>query len=148
LAQLPLETRPGSTPNPVSVNFNQQFELVGYELDPRRVAAGEAVNLTLYWKATTPAGRDYTFFAQVVDPDTTRWASQDVGQPTSSWAVGEVQKITMSLLLNENAPAGVYPLRLGVYQWDEANGFQNLQLVTPDGRLTDDFINLTQIRVD
>lgn len=148
LAELPLESRVGETPNPISVNFNNQFELVGYQLEPRRTTAAGSVNLTLYWRAMEPTAADYTFFAQIVGADTTRWAAADVGQPTSSWLVGEIQAIEMPLIIREDAPAGIYPLRVGVYLFTEENEFQNLQTVTADGRLTDDFINLTQIRID
>lgn len=148
LTELQLQSRAGATPNPISVNFNDQFELIGYQLAPRRTAPGEMVNLTLYWRVMEPTTSDYTFFAQIVGADTTRWAAADVGQPTSSWSVGEIQAIEMPLTIREDAPTGIYPLRIGVYLFTEENGFQNLQTVTDDGRLTDDFINLTQIRID
>ncbi|MBK8432707.1 MAG: hypothetical protein IPL28_16045 [Chloroflexi bacterium] len=134
-------------PNPVSVNFNNQFELVGYELEPRRTAAGQPLTATLYWRVMSQPTADYTFFAQIVGTDTTRWAAQDVGQPTSQWAVGEIVPLIFTLTLAENTPANIYPLRIGVYLFADGQ-FTNLQTVTPDGRLSDDFYLLTQMRVD
>ena len=148
LAELPLNGIAGETPNPVTVNFNNQFVLKGFELDDRRTTAGETINLTLYWELSEGTEIDYTFFAQILAQDTTRWAALDLGQPTSSWQVGDLQAVTLPLTLRDDAPAGVYPVRLGLYQFTEENGFQNLQRVTADGRLTDDFLDLTQVRVD
>lgn len=147
LVTLPLAPRAGQTPNPIAINFNNQFELVGYELAPRRAPAGEPITLTLYWRPLVPATADYTFFAQIVGADTTRWAAQDLGQPTTQWGVGQTVPLTFTLPLNPETPAGIYPIRLGVYLFADG-AFNNLQTVTPDGRLTDDFYLLTQVRVD
>ncbi len=149
LAVLQLEPVPGQYPNAASVNFMNELELVGYELEPRLTDPGQTVNLRLYVKAIRPLTTDYTFFAQVLDEDTTRWASLDLGQPTSAWPLGEVQIVEMPLAIAVDTPANVYPLILGVYTLTEAGGFQRLQLVTGDGRITqDDILNLTKIRVD
>ena len=147
LAAVPLASRTGDVPNPVSVNFNHQFELVGYELEPRRTAVGQPITATLYWRVLRQPTADYTFFAQLVGADTTRWAAADVGQPTSQWQVGQVVPITYTLLLDEATPPHIYPLRIGVYLYADGQ-FANLQTVTPDGRLSDDFYLLTQVRVD
>ncbi len=148
LTTLDLDANLGETPNPVVVNFENSFELQGFELDKRRVVAGESIELTLYWEKTAAVDTDYTFFAQILDPDTTRWAAVDLGQPTLSWAEGEQQVVILPLVVRDDAPAGVYPIRIGVYSFSEENGFRNLQRVTEDGRLTDDFLDLTPIRVD
>lgn len=149
LAIMQLAPVPGEYPNATAVNFMNELELVGYELAPRRANGGEIVNLRLYVQALRPLTTDYTFFAQVVDDDTTRWASLDLGQPTSAWAPGDVQVVNMPLDISSNAPANVYPLILGVYTRTEDGGFQRLQLVTSDGRITqDDVLTLTKIRVD
>ena len=146
LATLPLEPAPGDVPNPTLVNFENELELVGFELNPRQVAAGETVDLTLYWRAKRPLTTNYALFAQVVDEDTTRWASQDVGQSTSSWAAGELQTVQMSLPLSPDTPGQVYPIILGLYTVEDGQ-FNRLQIIAADGRPTDDFLQLTLLRV-
>ncbi|MCB9422539.1 MAG: glycosyltransferase family 39 protein [Ardenticatenaceae bacterium] len=149
LALLQLEPVPGEYPNATAVNFMNELKLVGYELEPRRINAGETVVLRLYVQALRPLTTDYTFFAQVLDADTTRWASLDLGQPTSTWSPGETQIVEMPLAIAADASANVYPLILGIYTRTEDGGFQRLQLVTGDGRITqDDVLTLTKIRVD
>ncbi|MCB8946616.1 MAG: glycosyltransferase family 39 protein [Ardenticatenaceae bacterium] len=120
LARLALEPAPGDVPNPTLVNFENELELVGFELDPRQVAAGETVDLTLYWRAKRPLTTDYTLFVQVVDKDTTLWANVNLGQSTSLWEPGELQAILVTIPIKPDAPANVYPIHLGLYNVTEA----------------------------
>ncbi|MCL4263517.1 MAG: glycosyltransferase family 39 protein [Anaerolineae bacterium] len=148
LADVSLTAVPGAIPNPISVNFEKGVELVGYELNPRRAVTGETVDLTLYWQFSQPVTADYTIFAQVVDEDTTRWAAQDLPVPTSQWPLGTPQPVLLTLTLNPETSADVYPLIIGLYTLSPAGEFQRLQRITADGRLTDDFLQLTLLRVD
>ena len=148
IAHLQLEPVPGEYPNPVSVNFENELELVGFEVAPRRAQPGEQVNVTLYWQAKRPLTANYTFFAQAVDLETTtRYAAQDLPQTTSSWAVGEIKQVNMAFTIDPNTPADVYPIILGMYTQNDGN-FDRLQMMNADGRLTDDFLILAPIRVD
>lgn len=147
LAILELEPLPGEFPNATAVNFEDELELVGFEVNPRRVAAGETIDVTLYWRAQRPLDTDYTFFAQVVGPDTTRYAAQDLPAPTSQWPVGEAQPVPLTLTLAADTPPETYPLIVGAYTATEETPFDRLQIITPDGRPTDDFLRLTPVRV-
>ena len=126
------------------------LELVGFVVEPRRVAAGDTVEVVTHWRPSEPLPADYTFFAQIVGEDTTRYAASDVAppMPTSDWAVGEVVELRLSLPVNADTPPDVYPLIVGLYTRTDDGGFERLQQVTPDGRLTDDFLMLALIRVD
>jgi hypothetical protein len=150
LSFLVVEPVPGETPNPLQVNFGNEIEIVGYAVDPRRARPGETINLTLYWRPLAALAEDYTFFAQVLDEDTTRWASADIAPAsgTSNAPPGEVQALEMPLVLDEATPAGVFPLNIGLYTRTPDGGFQNRQIVV-EGRITmDDFLTLTKIRVE
>ncbi len=150
LGTLSLQPAAGDTPNPTSVNFEDELELAGFAVAPRSVAAGETVELSLYWRPLKPLAEDYAFFAQIVDEDTTRWASSDAMPPvgTSEWPVNGLQEMQLSLTLAPEPPAGVYPLIIGLYTRDSDGAFSRLQMQTADGRLTDDFLELTRIRVE
>ena len=150
LGTVKLQAGEGEYPNPTSINFEGKFELAGYAVDPRSAAPGGSIALTLYWQPLQPLEEDYTFFAQVVDEDTTRWASIDhlPAEGTSTWSTNEVQIVPLSLLLAPDTPDDVYPLIVGIYTRDDDGGFKRLQILTADGRLTDDFLELTQVRVE
>ncbi|HOU41935.1 MAG TPA: hypothetical protein PK829_11770, partial [Promineifilum sp.] len=93
---------------------------------------------------------DFTFFAQLVGPDTTRYAAIDTPPPTPTgqWTPGEVYEVRLPLALDPATPPDAYPLIIGLYTRTADGGFDRLQQVTPDGRLTDDFMTLTLVRVD
>jgi hypothetical protein len=148
LAQLSLLPRPGSVPNPLAINFENQLELIGFSLPERRLSPGEQLSLDLYWQAIGDMDTDYTLFAQVVDEDTTRWTSQDLALATSEWAPDEDRKVSMELTFDPATPAGVYPLIVGLYTRGEEGEFIRLQTMTSEGRLTDDYYALTQVRVE
>jgi hypothetical protein len=140
----------GPYPNPVSIFFEYGLELVGFAVEPRRVAAGETIDLVTYWRPSEPLPADYTFFAQIVDEDTTRHAAADVtpSTPTSGWPIGEVVEVRFSLPTDPAAPPDAYPLIVGLYTRTAGGDFDRLQQVAADGRLTDDFLVLTLVRVD
>ena len=147
LANLQLEPAPGEFPNPTSINFDDELELVGYELAPRQAAAGDTVDLILYWQAKRPLTTDYTIFVQVVDEDTTLWANVNLGQATTLWQPNELQEIPISIPLSSEAPPKVYPLHLGLYSVTAAGEFDRLQIIAADGRPTNDFLPLTLLRI-
>ena len=149
LDRLILEPAPGDYPNSVNVNFEDELQLLGYDVNPRRVQRGEPVTLTLYWQAKRPLTTDYTFFAQVVDNDTTRWAAHDMAppSPTSTWAEDEVRSITLTLTPDAETPPNVYPIIIGMYTVDDGN-FERLQIIAEDGRPTDDFLSLTLVLIE
>ena len=140
-------------PNPVSINFDNQIELVGYELSSLAPAAGESVELTLYWRALQPIAEDYIVFAHIIDPRTTTiYAGSDAmpanwGAPTSTWQVGEIVTDTHSLTVNPETPPGIYEVEVGLYLNPGDGTFPRLRVVTLDGGMADDFAYLTRVRV-
>lgn len=151
LGTVPLTAVSSTIPNPTSINFSNEIALVGYSIAPRRAEAGETMELILYVEGKRPLTTNYTIFAQIVGDENKRWGSNDFAPPegTASWSAGDVQEIHMPIAIAADAPAGVYPIHLGVYTQTDDGGFQRLQLVSPDGRITqDDHLLLTKVRVD
>jgi hypothetical protein len=150
LATVALMPRKGAYPNPVSLFFEHGLELVGFAVEPRRVAAGRALEVVTYWRPAEALPGDFTFFAQVVGADTTRYAAIDAAPPTSTstWTPGEVVEVRLPLALDPATPPDAYPLIVGLYTRTADGGFDRLQQVTPDGRLVEDYLTLTLVRVD
>ncbi|HET6445306.1 MAG TPA: glycosyltransferase family 39 protein, partial [candidate division Zixibacteria bacterium] len=66
LTKISLRSRPGDIPNPLSINFENTFELVGFSIEPRRLSAGESLELKLFYISLGEVNEDYTFFVQLV----------------------------------------------------------------------------------
>ena len=135
----------GDVPNPITVNLGNQLDLIGYAVDVRSAAPTESIHLTLYWRARAKMAIDYTVFTHVLQPPETIWAQQDkVLPPTTSWTIGQVVSDTYELKIKPDAPPGVYEIEVGVY---EPQKFERLRIITADGRITENFVLLSKVRV-
>ncbi len=92
-----------------SVNFDDQIDLIGYDL------SSEAV--ILYWRARSRADHDYTAFVHVLDSSGKIIVQADAqprggNYPTSFWQPGEVIRDEHRLLM----PADYSKILVGLYQ--------------------------------
>ncbi len=105
------------------VNLGDQISLLGYQVSATSVAPGQAMDVTLYWRAETPINFDYTVFVQLLDADGSIYGQHDT-QPanglltTSQWTVGEVVADPHRFSVAPDAPPGDYRLMVGMYRWD------------------------------
>ena len=146
--QVSLARAPGEVPNPIAYNLGDQVELIGYDMDRRAVAPGETIHLTLHWRARSTMAIDYTVFTHVLERPERLWAQQDkpLAPPASTWTVGRVVSDTYDLTVKPDTPAGVYEVEVGVY--DAASPtFERLRVITGDGRITENYILLSKVRV-
>lgn len=140
-------------PNPTRVLFDDQIELVGYDLSDMTPQAGETVELTLYWRAVRPIERDYTVFAHIIDPRTfTQVAGNDSppvngNAPTSTWEPGTIIEDRRALTVREDAPPDIYELEIGLYSLAPDGSTPRLRILTDDGGMADDYLYLTRVRV-
>lgn len=140
-------------PNPMSINFNHQIELVGYSLSEIAPLAGTAETLTLYWRAIQPQANDYIVFAHIIDPLTLYTAAGSDAmpagweRPTSTWELGEIIEDVHILEIDPNAPPGVYELEIGFYLQDDEGNFNRLRVIELDGNSPNDYAYLSRIRI-
>jgi hypothetical protein len=117
---------PESTPDPgrpLRVELADGVTLRGYDLAPAEVHAGEAITVTLYWRAREAPSRDYQVFVHLLGDDPEPLAQGD-GPPlrgyyqTSMWAAGESLVDPHPLSLPTDLPTGDYRLLVGMYNLD------------------------------
>lgn len=134
-------------------NLGQVISFVGYSVHPRSVAAGESVQLTLWWRTLRSMDRDYTAFIHMVGPDDRIWAQSDRllrqvphgGYPTSSWRVSERVSDDYELQVTADTPPGKYLVKVGIYYWGTG---ERLPVFDENGqRISDDTISLEPIVV-
>ncbi len=105
--------------------FGDLAILAGYEVGAAPVRPGEELSLALYWRAEGTTATGYTVFVHLVGPDGEIVAQRDQppaagSRPTTGWLPGEIIADDYSLTVPAGAPAGLYRLRLGIY--DPATG--------------------------
>lgn len=151
VGQVTLMPRPNkhNLPNPQTLTFDGQIALLGYTLSTLSPQAGDTVELTLYWQAVRPLDKDYTVFAQLLDPSTaTQYASSNAmpaawTRPTSTWQLGEIVEDTHTLIVAADTPPALYELIIGLYTRDESGRFLRLRV---DGS-SENAVFLSRLRV-
>ncbi|MBI5302821.1 MAG: hypothetical protein HY868_11850 [Chloroflexi bacterium] len=99
-----------------------RIRLLGANM-PARVNAGEALPVTLFWRAERDVFEDYTVFAQLLDADGNVLAQrdsipQDGFLPTMLWMPGRVIDDSRLLKIPRDATPGVYRFIAGMYRFE------------------------------
>ncbi|MBI3734053.1 MAG: DUF2142 domain-containing protein [Chloroflexi bacterium] len=132
-----LDIAPAYTPAPLvasvppvaarePIHFGNALELVGVELPRASAHPGEALSMTLYWKAATPMNQDYSIFVHLVDSADLHDAQRDTYpglglRPTTQLQPGDIVRDVYSMSIDAAALApGRRQWRVGVY--DVATG--------------------------
>jgi hypothetical protein len=127
--------------HPMRVNLDDQFWLLGYDLDRDRVAQGDTLRVVLYWQALRPVDTDYRSFVHLDAPtDQRTWAGSDNYQPgdataqidipTSTWDTAHYVRDEHFIRVPPNVPPVRFSLRAGLYDPDTG---QRLPLASAEG---------------
>jgi hypothetical protein len=145
---LKIDPRPGVYANATRVNFGNQVELLGYEMSPRSILPGEAVTVTLYWRATAPFPEDYRVFLNALRPNQ-RISAQDSSKPlhdtfsTQNWAVGQVITDVRVLRFPPTAKPGELDVEVGWF----LPKVGRLNVLAEDGHEVDSRQLLSKMRI-
>ncbi|MBN1221397.1 MAG: glycosyltransferase family 39 protein [Anaerolineae bacterium] len=146
----PRQFAPPAISQTLSVNFNDQVKLLGYELPTRRIQPGERLPLTLYWQALTYMGEDYQIFDNLLDSQQRRWGGYDRrakdGYSTLLWTPGEVITDAFGVPVEPAAPDGIYTLDIGLYR-QTGEGAASLPLVVDGQPVEQTGVRLGPIKV-
>ncbi len=119
---------------PLTANFDNKVELLGFEIDRWDFRPGDDIHLALQWQALTRLEEDYHAFAHVLDDGDQVVAGHDkvplndYFRPTA-WQMGEPLRDEYVLSLPQNLSVGTYKLELGIYSYPD---LQRLPVVGAD----------------
>lgn len=135
--------------HPLRANLGDQVELLGYDQDQTEVAHGEALHLTLYWRALSRMETSYTVFTHLLDGANQVRGQQDNppvrgNYPTTLWLPGEVVIDEYALVVDADAPVGDHVVEIGLYV---AETGQRLPVLGEDGQFIGDRLLLSEVRV-
>jgi mannosyltransferase len=105
---------------PLDVQLGQAIALRGYALLSESVAAGNILQLTLFWEALEIPPARYKVFVQVLDAQDNIVGQHD-GEPggglhlTINWKPGERITDNYGVLIRADTPPGRYRLMVGMY---------------------------------
>jgi hypothetical protein len=138
-------------PVAVAANFQDEINLLGYELPRQAWRAGDDLPLRLYWLAQRTPAADYKVFVHLVKPDDSAPVVQSDSfpvlgySPTTRWEPGEIIPDDHQIHLDDNIPPGKYLLLIGMYHPETV---QNLPVRGAAAQvLPGDRVVLTEIEV-
>lgn len=147
LGEVSLRPAPGAHPNPTAHNFNNQLLLRGYEYNKRLFTAGDVLAVTFYWEVLADSPEDLAVRLSVLDE-----AGKEIifrqdrpETPTAEWEVGSIVTDTVLLDLGYTLAPTTFQIRVSVI---EAVSQVVQNIVADDGRLLNDHILLSRIRVE
>ena len=107
--------------HPLVVEFGPGIRLLGYDLGPEELTAGETLSLTLYWQAVTESDVSYTVFTHLLDRESRIRGQKDSvpaagSLPTTLWVPEEIIVDRYEIAVDADAPPGEYVVEIGMYQ--------------------------------
>jgi hypothetical protein len=143
LADVEVNPRPGALPNPQRHNFGDRLELVGYAYDRRAIRPGDAVSVTLYWRALGAGAAAQPVQLTLRGPDGTIVAEARAATD-ETWPPGETRPVTYALATDPAALPGRYAVELALL--DPATGTRQF-IIAADGHYVDDHLPLAEVAV-
>jgi hypothetical protein len=133
---------------PRNDHLGDEFRLLGYDVSPSSLTAGESLTLAFYWQPLRVITKDYAVFVQLAHPQTLIPIAE-----TKRAHPGNILTIDLPLSLyvrdthvlttTPNIEPGVYWLRVGMV---DTRSNQSLQVTQPDGARRG-AVNLQTVRV-
>ena len=138
-------------PQPVQVTFGDRVRLLGYDLAPAELRAGQDLVLETYWQAAAAPAADYALAIDLVDGGgqvVHGWRLSPVtGQyATGRWLPAEVLRGLHRLSVPGDLPAGGYRVRIALLAPDGGPLPAGGQAPAP-ARLDGDFLFLAALNV-
>ncbi len=120
---------------PVGILFGDAVRLSGFRPAALSAAAGESVNLTLYWEALRTLSADYRLLLRIVDGLGNEWGRYEgrpaaYEHPTTRWQPATTVPGSVVVPILAGTPPGDYHLRASLYPADSA---QRLEIKAADG---------------
>jgi len=130
--------------------LGKAIRLEGYRLARNELSPGDALLLTLYWRAEERVGNDYTVFVHLQGADGSLLAQQDNppvrgARPTSGWEPGVLIEDPYEVQVPVEAAFGEYVLSAGMY--DPATVERLAAFDLQGGEFPEDRVALARVRV-
>ncbi|MFQ5595176.1 MAG: glycosyltransferase family 39 protein [Anaerolineae bacterium] len=140
--------------HPLRADFDNQIQLLGYDLASFTYRPGDTLQLFLYYRRLGQIEKDYTVSTQLLGPHNPAtngplWAQDDSEPcrrfyPTSTWDEGEVVRDQYTIPIPAETPPGDYQLIMGLYDWQT---LERLPVLDAAGQVVADNVILGQVHV-
>jgi 4-amino-4-deoxy-L-arabinose transferase-like glycosyltransferase len=110
-------------PQAVNYSLNGEVELLGYSLSASEVRSGDALQMSLFWRALRSMEQDRGLLLQLRDEAGHVWTEAtfllpNEWYPTTRWQPGEMLRVPYDLLTDAAVPTGRYWLFVNLLDGD------------------------------
>lgn len=124
----------------LNVNFNNEIELIGFDVEPKELTQGQEATFTWYWKALKQPKKDWKIFIHFDAKDKPLRQGLDHHPvndlfKTSLWKKGQIIKDVQTVKIREDFPVGDAIPYIGLYN---GNGMEGRMMVVNDAKKTND----------
>lgn len=150
LAEYAVLAGPSGTPQTaLDVRFGDAMTLTGASMSADRAHPGDALGVTLFWRADAPLSTRYKITVQLLTPDGTLAAQHDAEPDnnralTTGWQPGEVVIDPHGLVIPPGSAPGQYTIAVAVYPVDAPAD----RLPPADPRAANGLLPLATVRVE
>ncbi|MEM8863555.1 MAG: hypothetical protein AAGD96_35050, partial [Chloroflexota bacterium] len=132
----------------LNTSFNQQIELLAFDLDKIEAQPGDWLELDLYWQAEVSQEIDFQGFVHLLNSEGVLITQSDKLNPgdfpTRRWTTDKYVTDEHLLKLPDNLPAGEYRLTAGLWVMNEG---WRLPTIDDNGNVVSDAALITTITV-
>jgi hypothetical protein len=121
LKSLVLEQAPSDLPNPTYIDFGGKAQLIGYTIEPTRLAApGSKLSLKLFWRSTDRLSQGYQLYTELVTPAGKRFEVEGTGPlrkgalTPASWEPGKIYIDELEVTVPEELEAPRFSIVVGI----------------------------------
>jgi len=134
----------------LSFNFDDKMGLLGYELDTNELKPGKGVKITLYWRALSEMGRDYTVCVHLIGPSGESYG-MDCTYPgrgnyaTSLWKKDDIVRDRYQVWISRDFPTPSFArIHVAVFRYPEE---EYLSLIDSQGRASTERATFGRLKV-
>jgi len=122
-ATFPPDLQDLAIPHHLSFDFAEQIELLGYSLSSEQARPGDALEMSLFWRALRPMQQDYALLITLQDETGHAWMETtsplpNEFYPTSRWQPGEILQVCCDLPIDAALETGSYRLFINLVGMD------------------------------
>lgn len=105
----------------LEADFGGKVRLLGYDLEPERVAPGESFTVTWYWRVIEAPGAGHRLFTHMVDDKGKSRVNRDMTGPIRKnfqpehWTPGTIVKDPQKIAVPKSWPSPHVELRIGIF---------------------------------
>jgi hypothetical protein len=121
LKALVLDEAPSDVPNPTLIDFGGKASLIGYTVEPAKLAApGSKLSLKLFWRCTGKLTNGYQVYTELVTPGGRRFAVEGTGPVRqgalnpSNWEPGKIYIDELDVTVPEELEAARFAIVVGL----------------------------------